>query len=373
MLPPLFVYNILNEAGIDFFCGVPDSTLKSFIALISDICPKENHVICANEGSAVGLAIGYHLATGKNALIYLQNSGLGNSINPLISLADSAVYSIPVVMMIGWRGEPGIKDEPQHLKQGRITLSLLDALEIPYIILSPEYDLAKEAIFQIIQQAKDYNRPVAIIIKPDIFEPYPIAISAFNNSFTCSREDALKAIVDSLDENDLIVSSTGMISRELYEIREIKGGNHNKDFLTIGGMGHAASIALGLAMHSSHRIVCLDGDGALIMHMGLLTTIGTSACKNIIHIVLNNGVHGSVGGQPTASFKIDFTIIAQAVGYSTTRATTTQEGIKNAMLSYAMAPGPHFLEVKLNQVFRNNLGRPQGTPRENKIQFMENI
>ena len=362
-------YDILMEKGIDFFTGVPDSLLKDFCAYITD--NSKNNIITANEGNAIALVAGYHLSTGKIGLVYMQNSGQGNSANPLISLVDPEVYSIPLLLFIGWRGEPGEKDEPQHIKQGRITLDFLKTLGIPYQILPENIDEAKKSLDVAIDSIKIRSAPYALIVRNGTFEKYELK-NNIKTSYELSREDAIKLIIDKLDERDIVVSTTGKISRELFEYREKLGQRHERDFLTVGSMGHSSSIALGVALQKpNNKIYCFDGDGAVIMHMGALSIIGSEGPKNFKHIVFNNGAHDSVGGQPTAGFNIDFPLIAKACGYKLTLKAETKDEVKEMISLLKFKDGPCLLEIKINKGHRKDLGRPTTTPIQNKEAFME--
>tara|TARA_B100000029_G_scaffold384524_1_gene380041 strand:+ start:352 stop:1380 length:1029 start_codon:yes stop_codon:yes gene_type:complete len=311
---PSEFHDILSEFGISFFTGVPDSTLKEFCIYIDSKIDSSSHIIASNEGNAIAIATGYHLSTGKLPLVYLQNSGLGNSINPLLSLADSEVYSIPMVLLIGWRGEPGIKDEPQHVKQGRIQASLLESLEIPFCTVSSN-GFDKEKINGIVQRSIDDSIPCAIVVSNNTFTKINTDIKPSTEKYSLSREDAIKLILGVLDKNDILLSTTGKASREVFEIRENNLQSHRTDFLTVGSMGHCSSIALGVSLNTDKNVYCIDGDGSLIMHMGALATIGKEAPPNFKHIIINNYCHESVGGQSTASDNIDFCKIALANGY----------------------------------------------------------
>ncbi|MFC1940372.1 phosphonopyruvate decarboxylase [Chloroflexota bacterium] len=371
MLYPKLFFELLRKQGIVFFAGVPDSILKSFSAYVTDHAAKGNHVICANEGNAIGLAIGYHLATKKVALTYLQNSGLGNVINPLLSLADSEVYSVPVLIVVGWRGEPGVKDEPQHKKQGRVMLAMLDAMEIPYRIMPRDHKAADNTIQEAINYMKENGAPFALIVREGTFDSYTLK-DVQKQSIPLTREDAIKLIIDSLEDEDIVVSTTGMSSREVFEYREELNQGHGRDFLTVGGMGHASQIALGIANQKPNRkVLCLDGDGAAIMHMGAMAINGVQNCENFIHIVLNNGAHASVGGQPTVGFDISFKEVARAVKYKTILGAETSEEIIQGIAMLKKKKGPAFLEIRVNKGYRKDLGRPTITPAENKNAFME--
>ena len=361
---------LLKNNGISFFSGVPDSLLKDICAYITSSTSDNQHIMSANEGGAVALGVGYHLATGKIPLIYMQNSGLGNVVNPLLSLADREVYSIPMMLLIGWRGEPGRKDEPQHIKQGRVMLGLLESMEIPYEILGPEMDDASDAIKKAMTYFKKNSGPYALVVRKGTFEPYKLT-DASKQPYTMKREDAIKLIIDQLDSNDIIVSTTGMASRELYECREEQGHGHEGDFLTVGSMGHSSQIALGIAVQSKDRqVYCLDGDGSLLMHMGAMAINGVQRCSNIHHILLNNGAHDSVGGQPTVGFDVDFQMIARGAGYQAVLKAESKEEISNCMSILKKSQGPTFLEIRVNKGSRKDLGRPTKTPIKNKEEFI---
>lgn len=364
------IYETFLHNGVDFFTGVPDSLLKNICAYITDNAPREKHIIAANEGAAIGIASGYYMASGRVPLVYMQNSGLGNTVNPLLSLADEKVYSLPILLMIGWRGEPGTKDEPQHKKQGEVTLGLLDAMKIPYVILDANEDKALAQIHNVIASAKEKSIPHAIIIRKDTFGKYKLQHEA-KNEYSLSREEALKLVVDNLDNTDIVVSTTGKLSRELFEYREAKEQEHEKDFLTVGSMGHSSSIALGIAIEKPERnVYCLDGDGAFIMHMGAISNVGSLSLKNYRHIIFNNGAHESVGGQPTLGFNLDIPSISRACGYKYAVTVSEKEEILQAINNLKNADGPALVEIRVKIASRENLGRPTTTPIENKESFM---
>tara|TARA_B100000902_G_scaffold393482_1_gene447813 strand:+ start:4189 stop:5313 length:1125 start_codon:yes stop_codon:yes gene_type:complete len=372
MINVIDFYKSLKSNGIKFFTGVPDSLLKDICGYISDIAPKNDHVITANEGGAIGLAIGHHMATGNTPLIYMQNSGLGNSINPLLSLADPDVYSIPMILLVGWRGEPGVKDEPQHVKQGRIHSGLIEAMDIPHFIISANSEYEKK-INDAVALAEEKSCPVILSIKKGSFEKYKIKrIEKTNYEFT--REQAVKNIVNLIDDNDIIVSTTGKTSRELFEYRKEIGDSHNKDFLTVGGMGHANQIALGIALAKPKKTVyCFDGDGAILMHCGSMGIIGNKQPKNFKHIILNNGSHDSVGGQPTISFDIEIDKIAQGFQYNKVFRVTSSNKLTEIFNEFKITHGPCLLEILVNKGARINLGRPTISPKENKNSFMRKL
>lgn len=360
-------YQALKQAGVQLFAGVPDSLLANLCAYIDDHCTAQEHVITANEGNAVALAAGYHLSTGRYACVYMQNSGLGNTINPLTSLTDPEVYRIPLLMVIGWRGEPGVKDEPQHIKQGRITPAQLDLLGIPYWVLDDDSDL-NETLAAALAQMTRCNAPVALLVRKDTFSHYTSTRNHQSNS-SLSRETALRTLLD-LSADDLVISTTGKTSREVFEIRAARGDTQ-RDFLTVGAMGHTASIALGVALgNPDKRVVCIDGDGSLLMHLGALPIIGSLKPANLIHVLLNNGAHESVGGQPTVARSLDFHAIATACGYAGFQQASTTDEIEQAWRSLRRTTGPALLEISIAIGSRDDLGRPTSTPEENKQAFM---
>jgi len=370
MIEPKLFYDLLLENDVDFFTGVPDSLLKNICAYITDKTDPEHNIIAANEGNAIGLASGYHLATGKTPLVYMQNSGLGNAVNPLLSLAAPEVYGVPILLMIGWRGEPGVKDEPQHVKQGEVMLAMLDAMKIDYEILPDDIYKAKPIIEQMIRQIHESKTQKALIIKKNTFTKYALQGSSFNQ-FQLSREDAIQAIVGHLDESDIIVSTTGKASRELFEARTAANSGHQRDFLTVGSMGHANQIALGIALKKKNRTVyCFDGDGAALMHTGGMGIIGSYKAANFKHILFNNGSHESVGGQPTIGLEINMAPIAEGFKYKTIFQASCLEDINAQMPQIKAMDGPILLEIKIASSSRTDLGRPTISPKDNKIDFM---
>ena len=368
MIRPNFFIETLKEYGIDFYAGVPDSLLKNICAYLSDNIDARHNIIAANEGAAVGLAAGHYLATGVPGVVYMQNSGEGNIINPLASLTDEYVYNIPVLLIIGWRGKPGAHDEPQHVTQGKITTGLLNILGVNYDVLSMDED---KAVKQIAKAVEALNRKevYALVIEKGTFEDYKLR-SVEINDLTITREEAIHMVAASLGEKDCIVSTTGMISRELFEARAAWDQGHERDFLTVGSMGHASQIALGIALEKTDRKVwCLDGDGASIMHMGSMAIVASKSPANYVHVVFNNGAHDSVGGQPTVGLKIDLPAVAKAVGYAATFSVDNKEDLEKALKSFPV--GPIFLEVKVKKGNRKDLGRPTTTPIQNKEALME--
>lgn len=364
-------YNCLLEKGVYFYCGVPDSLLKEFCAFLIDTAESKNHIITANEGNAVGLAAGHYLATDSIGLAYMQNSGLNNALDPLTSLADQEVNSIPVLLMIGWRGEPGKKDEPQHRKQGRITLKLLETLEIPFTVLPGSIGEARRCVEKACAVMREKRAPYALIIREDIFEPYSPQQKA-EAPYAMTREEAIELIADGLGPKDVIVATSGKTSRELFEYRTRSHQGHDKDFLTVGSMGHASQIALGIALRKQDRhVYCLDGDGAVIMHMGSLAILGAQAPGNFKHVIINNGAHDSVGGQPTVCFAIDFGLIAKGCGYKTVLKAQTRKDAIEKIKMLRTSTGPSLLEVRVRRGAREDLGRPAISPVKNKNDFMD--
>lgn len=370
MIRPEYFIETLRGLGIDFYAGVPDSLLKNICAYISDTMDERHNIITANEGGAVGLAAGYHLATGKIPVVYMQNSGEGNIINPLASLTDKDVYGIPVLLVIGWRGKPGVHDEPQHVKQGKVTLPLLDTMGVPYQVLAKDEAEAGRQLKEAVDRMNATSEVYALVIEKDTFEPYKLQ-NVVNRDLPLSREEAIQKVAASIGEKDVIVSTTGMISRELFEYRTAMGQGHERDFLTVGSMGHASQIALGIAMEKQDRRVwCFDGDGASIMHMGGMAIVASKHPGNYIHVVFNNGAHDSVGGQPTVGLDIDLPAVARAVGYADACSVTTEEELSQSLANLKSAKGPVLLQVCVRKGNRKDLGRPTTTPVENKEALM---
>ena len=371
MIRPQFFYDTLAKYGIDFYAGVPDSLLKNLCAYITDHADMPHNIIAANEGGAMGLAVGHYLATGKIPVVYMQNSGEGNIINPLASLTDKDVYNIPVLLVIGWRGKPGVHDEPQHVKQGKVTTSLLNVMGIDYTVISKEEDKAEAQIKKAVDDMQRTKECYALVIEKDTFETYTLQ-HVEKNDFTLSREEAIQTVAAALGPKDVIVSTTGMISRELFEYRTSKDEGHERDFLTVGSMGHASQIALGIALEKLDRKVwCFDGDGAAIMHMGGMAIVASKQPKNYVHVVFNNGAHDSVGGQPTVGLDIDLPRIARAVGYTHTYSVKTIEDLLQILTEVKQDVGPTLLEVKVKKGNRKDLGRPTTTPIQNKEALMD--
>lgn len=370
MINPSEFYNELLDHDISFFTGVPDSLLKGFCSVLSERTTSHNHVTAPNEGAAIGIAIGHYAATGKIPLVYMQNSGIGNAINPLTSLADSQVMATPILMLIGWRGEmtnngQQIKDEPQHVKQGQITRELLEVLGIPFETIDSNSH-SRDTIAKIKQVALDRNSPTAIIVRRGTFAS---AEGSDENQTKAGvlRENALRKVIRSIDLNAAIVSTTGMLSRELYELRELVG-QPQTDLLTVGGMGHAISIAIGVACAKpNQQIFCLDGDGAVLMHMGALSI--SAKMNNLTHIVFNNKSHDSVGGQPTCAPDVSLSHIAKSLGYVNTITVLSSEDIEKALRPSDDLTGSTFIEIMCDRGNRADLGRPINSPKENFNSF----
>ena len=360
----------LNSIDVDFFCGVPDSQLSAFCDYVEENC---RNIIAANEGNAVGIASGYHLTTSKYPVVYLQNSGLGNIVNPVTSLTHSKVYSIPVIYVIGWRGEPGVHDEPQHKKQGEITLELLDLLDITHTNITKETsfeDLKDVFETQFINKLEN-GESVAVVVSKGAFESYKIKKS---NDNTLTREDAIQTVTSHLKDTDMIVSTTGKSSRELFEYREAQNQGHGNDFLTVGSMGHSSSIALGIALNNpDKKIFCFDGDGAILMHMGSLALAGSLKAGNFYHIMFNNSAHESVGGLPTVMENIDIEKIALACGYRQVFTAKNKQELEKVLDEFKNSEGPVFLSIDVDISSRSDLGRPTTTPIENKNDFMKKL
>ena len=366
--------DFIEALQADYFAGVPDSQLKHMCNFLLTKYGQDpaHHVIAANEGNCVGLAAGYHLATGKVPVVYMQNSGEGNAVNPIASLTSPDVYAIPVVFVIGWRGEPGIHDEPQHAQQGRITNELLDVLGIAHMKVDTSTTPADiEAAMADWQALLAEGKSVAFVVGKGALEGK--SGTARDNGSTLSREQAIELVAKAAGE-DAIVSTTGKISRELFEIRERAGQDHSRDFLTVGSMGHASSIALGIAAQKPNKLAwCIDGDGAVLMHMGSLAHAGNTHLDNFVHVLMNNEAHESVGGYPTVG-SIDFPEVALACGYESACSVDSEEGLHEELLRVAKAEErPAFIEVKCAIGSRSDLGRPTTTPRENKEAFMRHL
>lgn len=373
MISPEEFVTWLDDQGITFYTGVPDSLLKELGTHVMATMPRSRHVIAANEGASVGIAIGHYLRTGNPAAVYLQNSGTGNTVNPLLSLADPDVYGIPMLLVIGWRGQPGVRDEPQHVKQGRVMTSMLDGMDVPWSVLPQEPDEAAKVVADAVAGAVERGGPFVLLVEKGTFAPAATGVAGpTSDPEVPTREAALEAVAALLGDEVVIVSTTGMLSRELFELRSAAGVDRALDFLTVGGMGHASSIALGVALEEPAREVwCLDGDGALLMHTGSLAVIADHGPANFLHIVFNNGVHDSVGGQPTSVEVVDVPALAIATGYRWARSLTGLACLDEAVAEMRRHGGPALLELVVRPGHRSDLGRPTRSPAESKAAFMK--
>lgn len=366
------VEKLIEIIGVDFYTGVPDSQLKALCNYLMDTygIDKQHHIIAANEGNCTGIAAGYHLSTGKVPVVYMQNSGLGNVINPIASLLSTDVYSIPIVFIIGWRGEPGIHDEPQHKYQGKVTLKLLEDMDIEYFVVDKdtlEDDVLSQ--MQFFKQLLKKGKSVAFVIRKGCLS-YDKKVE-YKNEYTLMREDIIRHIVE-VSEEDPIICTTGKASRELFEIREEKGHSHKYDFLTVGSMGHSSSIAMGIAINKpSKKIWCIDGDGAVLMHMGALAVIGSSALNNFVHVIINNSAHETVGGMPSVAGKVSIVNIAKAGGYEMAVSVDTIDALDKVLSDAKNTNASYLIEVKSAIGARDDLGRPTTTANDNKENFMK--
>lgn len=362
-----------KNAGIEFFTGVPDSQLKGLCDTLYAAFGVEGkeHIVAANEGNAIALCAGHYLATGRPGLCYMQNSGLGNAVNPIASLMDGQVYGLPCLLVIGWRGEPGVHDEPQHVKQGQITLSQLELLDVPYMVLDKSMsDADFDAAFAGLRVHLDAGRTAAIVVKKGgltcSLKPQ------YKNSRTLAREEAAAHILRASGEGDVFVSTTGKLSRELFELREAAGQGHEKDFLTVGSMGHASMIALGIALDKpDRRVWCLDGDGAALMHLGAMAVLGRKKPANLLHVVINNAAHETVGGMPVCEGALDLSAAARAMGYPHTFRAEDGASLDAALSAAKECGGFALLEVMCAVGARADLGRPTTTPRQNRDVLMK--
>ena len=367
------IKDFINILGAEFFVGVPDSKLCPLVDALMETygANSASHIIAVNEGSAAAIAAGYHLATGKTPVVYLQNSGLGNIVNPLLSLLDREVYGIPCLFVIGWRGEPGLHDEPQHLVQGRLTVPLLDTMGVKTAVLGK--DTAPEDFARTMQELHPHltqGGQAALLISEGALSH---GKRTYENPYPLRREDAIAQILDAAGDA-VIVATTGKTGRELFELREARGEDHAHDFLTVGSMGHASAIALGIALHRpAQRVICIDGDGAMLMHMGAMATIGAASPANLVHILLNNEAHESVGGAPTAAATVNFIDIANAVGYRRILYADNARSLKLALAKVQSSRELTFLEARVAIGSRPDLGRPTTTPRENKAALMHTL
>ena len=365
------VQDFVEILGADFYTGVPDSQLKPLCNFLMNTygIDKEHHIIAANEGNCTALAAGYHLATGKTPVVYMQNSGEGNIINPVASLLNDKVYAIPMIFVIGWRGEPGVHDEPQHIYQGEVTVKLLDDMGIESFIIGK--DTTKEELADVMvkfNKVLEIGKNVAFIVRKSAL--YYDENVEYKNDNIMSREEIIQHIVKFTGE-DPIISTTGKASRELFETREANGQSHKYDFLTVGSMGHASSIALGVALNKPNsKIWCVDGDGAVLMHMGSMAVLGANKPNNMVHIIINNEAHETVGGMPTVSSSVDYVAVARGCGYPKAVCVDTFEDLDKELQIAKASNELYMIEVKCSIGARDDLGRPTTTALENKENFM---
>lgn len=364
-----------ERAGIDFFTGVPDSQLKGLCDTLFATygVSGKQHIVAANEGNAIALCAGHYLASGRPGLCYMQNSGLGNAVNPIASLMDSQVYGLPCLLVVGWRGEPGVKDEPQHVKQGQVTLSQLELLDVPYMVLDKAMteDAFDAAFAEILAHLGD-GRTAAIVVKKG-------ALSCsmkpkYGNAHAMTREEAVGVIARLAGKRDVFVSTTGKLSRELFELREAMGEGHDRDFLTVGSMGHASMIALGIALEQpDRRVWCLDGDGAALMHLGAMAVLGQKKPANLVHVVINNAAHETVGGMPVCEGALNLTGLAMSAGYRHVSRAASEMELYQAVDAAMTAGELAFIEVMCAVGARDDLGRPTTTPQQNRDALMKFI
>ena len=365
------LFNELSSIGIDFFTGVPDSLLNDFCLYLTLNAPEGHHIMTANEGNAIGVATGYHLATGKIPVVYMQNSGIGNATNPLLSLAHDSVYGIPMILVIGWRGDPAIKDHAQHKKQGELTTVLMNDMDIPFQVLDNE-DTVFDKFKWAYNKAKEISSPVALITKKAILTE-KIKKQNYPESNLMNREEAISAVLDIIGPDAVYLATTGRATRELHETIKAKEWHETAEFLNVGAMGHLSSIALGISIaRPDKKIIVFDGDAAAVMHMGSLATNGRYPTPNLIHIVLNNGVNESVGGQPSAGQIINLTEIAHACGYIVPeKQLTSPEELQNFLSSNS--DKPKFIDLKVKQGIRNDMPKLDINHKEMKQRLMNLI
>ena len=373
MLVEIAQYIVINLSvafilGLVFGYIIGRGNKEKFNACVLNEHPINKHIIAPNEGTSIGLAIGNYISTGKVPVVYMQNSGIGNAVNPLMSLADKDVYGVPMIVIIGWRGEPGVKDEPQHFKQGLIQEDLLKSMQLDYKILDSDNQDWSLVIDDLYKSAIANQCPKVLLVRKGTFDSY--LSNAEDQLDLESRESAINTIIDSLGKDSIFIGTTGKASRELFELRVSRGESHENDFLTVGGMGHASAIATGISMNTSKRVVCLDGDGALLMHMGGLVSTAHYASSNFVHVVVNNGVHESVGGQPTLINNVDVKKLAKACGYKRAYSVKTAQEFNQIYRSDALGSGAILIEYIVKPGARKDLGRPSKSPKENIKELM---
>ncbi len=360
----------LERAGVTFFVGVPDSYLHGFCSALGSDCGSRCNLTAANEGNAVAMAVGRHLASGDVPLVYLQNSGLGNAMNPLASLACKPMLGVPMILLIGWRGDPSHSDHVQHELQGKITPGILESLDVPFIVLEDGADAAETSSWAV-SAALEAGSPVAILVPKGVLSGVKSPLEG--GAYPLSREQAIGAVLDAAPCDAIFAATTGRASRELWWLREARGESHESDYLNVGSMGHVSSVALGMAVSDPERaVVCLDGDAAVIMHMGSMTMPVVVGTSNLLHVVLNNGVHESVGGQPSAGYAVDLTGVARACGYETAASfVSTREEVGEAVRDLCARDGAGFLEVRISPGIRSDLPPLEIDPARMKRELME--
>lgn len=376
MVNPEEYLHSLQDAGVEFITGVPDTLLNDLCLAIEERWPASRHVLAANEGNAITLAAGYHLATGTVPLIYMQNSGLGNAMNPLISLVDRAVYAIPMVLLVGWRGDPTSPDWPQHVRQGEVTPGILSDMDVPFRFLEPDDEMILNSIEWAVSTAKERSGPVALLARTGVFDLSEKSdFGVEDGPYLVSREEAMASVLDIAPKNTIFVATTGRATRELYELREARRESHENDFLNVGAMGHTSSIAAGIAMAKPGRtVICFDGDSAALMHMGCFAINASLKLPNFIHIILNNGAHESVGGQTSVGHRVDFTEIAAAAGYRTCRGwVSTQVDLQNSTVELLSKGGPALIDMRIRKGMRKDIPKLVMIPLELKTMLMEEL
>ena len=364
----------LRDHGVTFFTGVPDSYLHGFCTLLRETAERNDNVICANEGNAIGVAVGHYLATGEMPLVYMQNSGEGNAVNPLASLACEEMLSVPMILLIGWRGDPYHKDHVQHKLQGEATPLILDDLGIAHLTLPDDEEGVRETVAQSVDRARERHAPVGILVPKGILNG--TKTFGVEDGDYPSRWEAIDAVIDAIPSDAICCASTGRAARELYYVRESRGEGHACDYLNVGSMGHNSSVALGMALaHPDRQVVVLDGDAAVIMHMGSLAVEGQYAPRNLLRVTLNNAQHESVGGQPSAGRTTNLTGVAAACGYATVEfgpAISTGD-IAAAIAELSKADRPAFLDVYIRSGIRKGLPGLEVDPRAMRDGLMEEL
>lgn len=367
------LFEALYDMGVDFFTGVPDSLLNNFCLYMVQNIPDGQHVMAANEGNAIGIAAGHYMATGKIPVVYMQNSGIGNATNPLLSLTHDCVYGIPMVLVIGWRGDPAISDHAQHRKQGELTPVLMKDMDIPYEILDSD-DTVIEKFAWAVAKAKEISSPVALIAKKAILTE-KVKKQVYPESKLMNREEAVSAVVEVLGSDAIYLGTTGRATREVHEQLKAHGVGEGYEFQNVGSMGHVSSVGLGLALaRPDRKVVVFDGDAAVVMHMGALATNCRYKAGNLIHIVLNNGVNESVGGQPSAGYVVNLTEVATACGYRTPgHAVETREELQRIICDFDKGEMPLFVDVHVRQGIRSDMPKLNIDHKAQKDALMKNL